>query len=202
VKAEERVRLYMAPAVVSIEVDEPAGEVLRRFARHPVHHMPVVDDGKVVGMLSSADLMKLVASLPRQGHSAVDYLNRHLRIAQLMHSPAITIGPDQTVETAAALMASHGVHALPVVEFDGTLIGIVTTTDIMNAALHGPGEAPPPPAARLAALEDVARLAERYLRGGQDERLHGLLVRAVERLRELDARPGRKSQDADTNVFE
>lgn len=201
-KAEERVRRVMTPAVISIEVDEPAGEVLRRFASHPVHHMPVVDGGKVVGMLSSADLMKLDAFLPRQGHSAVDYLSRHLRVPQLMHSPAITIGPDQSVETAAALMASHGIHALPVVDFDGTLVGIVTTTDIMYAALHGPGEAPPAPAARVAALEEVARLAERYLRGGQDERIHGLLVHAVERLRELELRGGRTGQGAGTNVLE
>lgn len=192
----------MTPAVISIDIDERAGEVLRRFATHPVHHMPVVEAGKVVGMLSSADLMKLDAFLPRRGQSAVGYLDQHLRISDLMRGPPITIGPDQSIETAAALMASHGVHALPVVELDGTLIGIITTTDIMNAALHGPDEAPPPAAARVAALEDVARLAERYLRSGQDERLHGLLVRAVERLRELELRSARLGQEPNENVLE
>ena len=53
-----------------------------------------------------------------------------------MRQPAITIGPDESVEKAASLMARHGIHALPVTNSQQKLLGIVTTTDVMHAALH------------------------------------------------------------------
>ena len=132
----EPVRDFMTQAVLSIERHSPAGEVLRHFSEYPVHHLPVVDQSKVVGMLSSADVMKIEMFLPRAGMNSYEYLNRNVSIEKLMRQPAITIRGDQSLESAAHLMAENGVHALPVTDHDDYLIGIITTTDIMHAALH------------------------------------------------------------------
>ena len=137
----DRVDRFMTEAVLSIDVDEPASEVLRLFAGYPVHHMPVLSDQKVVGMLSSADVMKIEAFIPRRGGKVADYLNQHIRVATLMRKPAITIRPHRTLLHAARLMATHAIHALPVVDEHDRLLGIITTTDVMHAALE-----PPPPA--------------------------------------------------------
>jgi CBS domain-containing protein len=192
----EPVRRLMTEAVLSIDVSESAGEVLRQFAAYPVHHMPVVDGGRVVGMISSADLMKLDAFLPRKGLSAIEFLNSHVKLEALMQRPAVTVGGNESVARAAELMATKGIHALPVVDDRGMLIGIVTTTDIMGAALRGDaaggqGSGSPDPAAltRMRALEAVLLAAERYIGAGQDERLHAELVRAIERARASDATP-------------
>lgn len=184
-RSSEPVRRLMTEAVLSIDVGETAGEVLRQFAAYPVHHMPVVDAGRVVGMLSSADLMKLDAFLPRRGQSATDYLNQHVKLETLMQRPAVTITANDTVEHAAALMASKGIHALPVVDDRGFLVGIISTTDIINAALRSSATTDAPVSAaageRLRNLEAVFVLAQRYVNAGQDEQLHAQLLRAIER---------------------
>jgi CBS-domain-containing membrane protein len=147
-RPEDRISLWMTEAVLSIGVDEPAGEVLRLFAGYPVHHLPVLRGRQVVGMLSSADVMKLELFLPKHDNAAHDYLNQRMTVAALMRRPAITILADQSVERAAELMARHAIHALPVVDAEQQLLGIVTTTDLIAAALRA---APTPGAAGDAA---------------------------------------------------
>lgn len=190
------VRRLMTEAVLSIDVRESSGEVLRQFAGYPVHHMPVVDGGRVVGMISSADLMKLDAFLPRKGLSAIEYLNSHVKLEALMQRPAVTVGGNESIARAAEIMATKGIHALPVVDDRGMLIGIVTTTDIMGAALRGSdaagqaaGSLDPVALTRARALEAVLLAAERYVGAGQDERLHAELVRAIERAKASGAAP-------------
>ena len=72
----ERVDRVMTEAVLSVDVEEPAGNVLRLFAGYPIHHLPVLSEQKVVGMLSSADMMKLNAFLPKTGMPPDEYLDR------------------------------------------------------------------------------------------------------------------------------
>jgi hypothetical protein len=88
-------------------------------------------------MLSSADVMKLEMFLPKGGKSPVDYLNQRMKVRPLVRGPALTVSPHTSVETAARIMAQHGVHALAVVNPQDNLLGIITTTDIMHAALAG-----------------------------------------------------------------
>ena len=132
-RKHEPVNRLMTEAVLSIGADEPAGEVLRLFREYPVHHLPVVEDRRVVGVLSAADLLKLRAVIPRGVASAEKYLNDKMKVQALIARPAITIAQHETVERAAALMASHGIHSLPVVDSKGHLVGILTTTDIIAA---------------------------------------------------------------------
>lgn len=132
--ATERVDHLMS-AAVSIDVDESAGTMLRLFAGYPIHHLPVVSGRKVVGMVSSADVMKLDAFRPKTGLPSNEYMS-HVNVADLMSKPAITIRPHQSLVDAAHLMASHGIHALPVVDADEQLLGILTTTDIIASTLE------------------------------------------------------------------
>jgi CBS domain-containing protein len=133
----------MTTAVVSIDVHEPVTEAVRLFASYPMHHLPVVDDSVVKGMLSSADMLKLEYFLPRAGVKAsAVLLNQRFRIATLMRSPVVTADLDDTIGDAASRMVTHAIHALPVVNDSNRLLGIVTTSDIMQALLHGIGLVP------------------------------------------------------------
>jgi CBS domain-containing membrane protein len=133
--ANERVDRIMS-AALSIDVEESAGAMLRMFADYPIHHLPVVRGRKVVGMLSSADVTKLAALLPKTGVAYNELLDQPVGAAALMSEPVITIQPHRSLIDAADLMASHGIHALPVVDAQGCFVGIVTTTDIIRAALQ------------------------------------------------------------------
>jgi CBS domain-containing protein len=184
-KASERVNRVMTAAVVWIETDASLEEVLRIFVEQPIHHLPVVKDGAVVGMLSSADIMKLEFFLPPSGPARDRLLRGNFSVRSLMRTPVIVVGENESVERAAELMSKHGIHALPVLGQQDKLVGIITTTDIMTAFLQSSGAitnsntkaaasdpAGAPAREHLAALEHVAHEAQRYLNAGQDERLH------------------------------
>lgn len=140
--ATDPVNRLMTEPVLTVDTNDPAGEVLRMFASYPVHHLPVLDQQTVVGMLSTADLMKLDLFLPKGSKSPVDYLNQRMKVGQLIRRPVLTVQPDQSVEIAARLMAQNGVHALPVVNAKSQLLGIISTTDIIAAALMTNGAGP------------------------------------------------------------
>lgn len=135
-RPSDPVNRFMTEPAVSIDLSSPVAEVLRLFSVHPFHHLPVVDRGKVVGMLSSADVLKLDAFLSKRGGTSTDFLNQRLHIDQLMRQPPITVAGTQSVEQATNLMTKHGIHALPVTDSNDKLLGIITTTDIISAALH------------------------------------------------------------------
>ena len=86
-------------------------------------HLPVVEGGRLVWILSTTDVGRIGATLP-------EVLGRAVR--DLMTPSPATIGPEQPVELAAAQMALRKINCLPVVE-GGILVGIVTTYDLLDA---------------------------------------------------------------------
>lgn len=134
----EPVRRIMTEVVVVIDVERPVSEVLDCLGQYPIHHVPVVRDGRLVGMLSSADVLKLESFVPKGTADRSSYLDARVRIEQVMRSPVLSVLPDESVADAAERLVGAGVHALPVVDDDDRVLGIVTTTDIIRGLLHGP----------------------------------------------------------------
>jgi CBS domain-containing protein len=137
-RPDEPVARVMTEAVVAIEVDRPVSEVLDCFLQYPIHHLPVVRDGKLAGMLSSADVMKLEFFVPKATVDRAAYLDERLGIEQLMHRPVVSLRASASLDEAAERMIEAGVHAVPVVDEADHVIGIVTTSDVIRSLLHGP----------------------------------------------------------------
>lgn len=85
-------------------------------------HLPVVDDGKLVGIITDRDI---------KAHS---HGLRATKVANVMRTQLATLGPDATIEEAARLMLAKKIGCLPVVQ-DGRLVGILTRTDLLKALL-------------------------------------------------------------------
>jgi CBS domain-containing protein len=201
--SDEPVNRVMTEPVLSVEIDAKPSEVFRLLAQYNVHHLPVVRCGRLVGMISSSDLMKIDFLMPRTVQARLEYLDSRFKIESLMRAPVTTVGPTASVEEAARLMVRHGIHALPVVGAEDYLLGIITTTDIMSAGLHsqlGRASMPrTPPAGGSTAAEEISAMARdcgrlsaqirqlerirvaaaRYLGAGQDVRLHSELELAL-----------------------
>ena len=97
-----------------------------------IRHIPVVDDGRVVGLLSERDLMGAAATgifgLKQKRKSA---LLKSIPIKDVMKKKVVTVAPDTPIKHAAHLMRKKKIGCVPVVSA-GVLEGLVTTTDILR----------------------------------------------------------------------
>ena len=117
-------------------------EIAAKLRECRVSAFPVLDaHGRVTGVVSEADLMVKEAMLGEPGgvagflaglvHHGARAKAGGVTAADLMTSPAVTIGPDDTVEHAAMLMYDRKVKRIPVIAQDGRLVGIISRTDIL-----------------------------------------------------------------------
>jgi CBS-domain-containing membrane protein len=97
-----------------------------------VRHFPVVDEGKVVGVVSQRDLYKAsLGSVMKYGEKAQRAFAEGIAIKEVMNSPVMTIAPHASVQEAARLMMEKKIGCLPVLE-GPKLVGIVTETDMLK----------------------------------------------------------------------
>ena len=97
-----------------------------------IRHMPVVDDGRVIGILSQRDLFRsaLLTALGF-GRKTTTALIKTIKIKEVMTEDVITIAPETTIKDAARIMIDKKIGCLPVVENE-KLIGLLTETDILR----------------------------------------------------------------------
>jgi len=123
------VRDIMTTDVVTVRPDTPHQTVAAMLRQHRVSGFPVADDdGKVVGVVTETDLVALVAGRRHSRHRAAEQATA----GDLMSHPAVTVGPDDPVKTAARLMRKQRLQRLPVVDRDGRLAGIVSRSDVLS----------------------------------------------------------------------
>jgi len=114
-----RLMTYGAATVSSHDTLQTAATLMEKGG---FRRVPVVDDDKLVGIVSDRDV---------RAHSG--YLVQ-TKVTAAMTSDPKTVTPHMSVEDAARLMIEHKIGGLPVVE-DGKLVGILTTTDVLKAFL-------------------------------------------------------------------
>ncbi|MEV7010809.1 CBS domain-containing protein [Streptosporangium sp. NPDC051022] len=144
----------MTRTVVSVSGDTPCKDVAEALITHGISAVPVLDaDGRVVGVISEADLLlkeelkdryhheeRRPASRSRPRHPLgpeEDGDRTHENTAaDVMTSPAITVRPQQATAYAMRLMDGGGVKRLPVVDHEGRLVGIVSRRDLLKALIR------------------------------------------------------------------
>ncbi len=130
----------MSTRVIAVKRSADYKEICSVLRQYRVSACPVISDaGKVVGVVSEADLLYKVADPnPPAGLIRLRWkLGEESKVnaitaGQLMTSPAISIQPDAPVAIAARVMQERRVRRLPVVSPDGMLIGIVSRTDLLS----------------------------------------------------------------------
>jgi acetoin utilization protein AcuB len=160
------VRDVLTPNVISVSPKTTLPEAVRLMRERGIRHLPVVEDGKLVGIVSDRDLKRAMASpaTSLEVHELTYLLNR-LAVGEIMTRTVITIGAMFPVEEAARLMVMEKVSALPVTDAD-RLIGIVTETDVLELFVRAMGAGTPSSRLdvrlgdRQNALAEVVRLAE------------------------------------------
>lgn len=100
-----------------------------------VRHMPVLDAGRVVGILSHRDLLaaSLTKALDFDQASRRSFL-RSVEVREVMAKDVVTVHPDTPLAEAARILVERKIGCLPVVGPEGALLGLVTETDLLSAA--------------------------------------------------------------------
>ena len=129
----ESIAIVMTRNVVTIEIREPLEKAQTLMQQHHIRHLPVVKKGKLVGILSLTDLMRLSFSdnFGEVESDADVAIFRMLGIRHVMKAHPETITSAHTIRDAAEILANREFHALPVVE-DDAVVGMVTTTDLIR----------------------------------------------------------------------
>lgn len=129
------VRDWMVRDPLTISPRATMAEAKAALEAHRIRHLPIVDAGHLVGMLSDRDV--LLASMPRPRREAnhPDALLQLVRVEQVMTREPVTVAPDAPIEEAARLMLDRRFGALPVVEGE-KLVGIISQGDLLKALVQ------------------------------------------------------------------
>ncbi|MGB9791998.1 MAG: CBS and ACT domain-containing protein [Thermacetogeniaceae bacterium] len=131
------VRDKMTPNPITITPQTTIADALSLMREHKIRRLPVLDKGKLVGIVTDRDLMEVSPS-PATSLSIfeLNYLLSRMKIEKIIKKQkVITIRPDAFLEEAALIMRDNEIGAIPVVE-DGKLVGIITESNIFDAFIE------------------------------------------------------------------
>ncbi|MDR0277562.1 MAG: CBS domain-containing protein [Paucimonas sp.] len=137
-----KLKAQHAQQVYTIAPNQTVLEALKVMAETNVGALPVVEGGRVVGIVSERDYAR---KMVLQGRSSAG-----TEVRKIMSSPVITVDSHQSVETCMSMMTNSHLRHLPVVE-DGQLIGLLSIGDLVKES--------------IAAQAELIRQLEGYIRG-------------------------------------
>ncbi|MDX1940462.1 MAG: CBS domain-containing protein [Saprospiraceae bacterium] len=130
-----RVNTIMTTNVITVAPNDPMDKVQAIFEGTDIHHLPVIENSKIVGILSYSDYLRLQNSFTlfnvELGEHRQIILMQFLLVKDVMTHQVAKLGPHDTVEIAAGYFRENRFHALPVVDSEGILIGMLTTYDLL-----------------------------------------------------------------------
>ncbi len=120
-----RVRAYDAVAreLIAVKPETPLSEVVQIMAKEQVGFLPIEQEGKLVGIISETDIMRLVA---------IGNYNEKVPVAAVAKTKdIITASKDATLKDVAELMVKHNIRHVPVIE-GGKVLGVISVRDILK----------------------------------------------------------------------
>ena len=119
-----KVSQYMSRSVVTVTPETEFHRAFDLMRSRNIHHLPVVDGGRVVGMVAERDLLLAAANF---GSSEVP-------VGEIMRGPAVCVAESVLLKEAARLLVVRHIGSLPVLDSRKALVGIITETDIFKIA--------------------------------------------------------------------
>jgi len=130
------VRDIMTAKVVYMLEEENLERIGKGMERFKFRHLPVVDVGKLVGIVSQRDYLRAsVSDLDPDFALKNDNLKRNIFVAEIMTRDVVSVRPDTPLLEAAKLLREHRFGCLPVTEADGSLVGVVTDYDFVGLTI-------------------------------------------------------------------
>ena len=134
------IKNWMSKDVVTVDVNDSIQDATRLLKKHNIRGLPVMENGKLVGIVTDRDLKRASASdaTTLEIHELL-YLISKIKIKEIMTKDPITIPVDSTIDEAAEVLLENKLSGAPVIDDNGRVVGIITQTDIFRVmvALSG-----------------------------------------------------------------
>ena len=128
-----KLSFIMTKNVITVGMDTFLNTICKIFDEKKFHHLLVLEDNEICGVISDRDLLKALSPfLNTAAEQNRDLATLKRRAHQIMSRNLITVTEDVDVDDAAQLMIRENISCLPVISSDGQIEGIVTRTDILK----------------------------------------------------------------------
>jgi len=132
-KKNDSVTKIMSADVAVVQEGQPLSEVRKKMVEMHIHHIPIVNGKKLVGLVSFTDLMKINMVINGADERSIDtIIDQQFKISDIMSSNITKIKNTETIRKASELLIKGHFHSLPVVDGDDHIVGIVTSTDLIK----------------------------------------------------------------------
>ena len=123
---------FMTPTVITVERQTTIGQLGALFEQHDFNAFPVVEDGKVLELVTKFDFLRTFAFTSSQMVPHYDDLMSR-RVADLMTEAIVHVDPTLPLTRVLQLMVSLKTRSFPVMTADGRLVGMISREDVMRA---------------------------------------------------------------------
>jgi acetoin utilization protein AcuB len=129
-----RVKDAMQAGALTVSPDDMVRHAAQRMRGYNMRHLPVVAERyRLVGIVTDRDLRQVGASdAPRLAEYELTSLLDNMTVQDIMTTQVYTVQEDTSIARAIQLMLEHKIACLPVVDDHQTLLGIITTTDLLR----------------------------------------------------------------------
>lgn len=126
----------MSRELITLKPTQSLYDAERLFKKHKIRHIPVVEEGRIVGIVSYSDLLRIsFADMIDDDEGEVTSVVYDMyTIPQIMAKAPLTVTSETTVKEVAEILSKQSFHSIPVLENE-KLVGIVTTTDLIKYLL-------------------------------------------------------------------
>lgn len=130
-----KISSIMTEKVLKVRMDDSFSTIRDILDTVSFHHLLVVEDKKLVGVISDRDVLKLIS--PLLSEDAGDRRRvvelEHRKVHQIMTRNPVTVDKDMSVDAAVKLMLKNNISCLPVVAHGGEVDGVLTSRDILKS---------------------------------------------------------------------
>lgn len=123
----------MSAHPVSVGLDDSLGAVKDIFDNAKFHHLLVIEDGKLFGIVSDRDLLRHISpNIGTNNYTPKDLDTLKKRVHQIVTRQPITLHPEATIADAVAIFNTHRISCIPIVDNNNAPVGIISWRDIMK----------------------------------------------------------------------
>jgi acetoin utilization protein AcuB len=127
---------WMNPNVITVDADDSMLDATKILKEHNIRHLPVLEKGKLVGVVTDRDLKRASPSdaTTLEAHELL-YLIANIKVREIMTRNPITVPYNFTIEEAAEILLQAKISGMPVVDKQGDVIGTITQTDLFKVLI-------------------------------------------------------------------